>query len=63
MFLNSVSRIRRIDEIVVPQLKLKKNTLRQPDIEKDAKFDKLTRTPPPPPPLMKIKPDKRVMKL
>ncbi len=34
LFISSVSRIRRIDEMVIPMLKLKKNTLMQVDKNK-----------------------------
>jgi hypothetical protein len=38
LFLNSVSRIRRVDEIVMPSLKLKKNTLRNPDLNNNSEL-------------------------
>lgn len=47
MFVSSCSRIRRIDEMVIPQLKLKRNTLMQFDKLKQPKllhFSKLTST-------------------
>jgi hypothetical protein len=38
LFLNALSGIQRVDEIVFPQLKLKKNYLRSPDTKIDAKL-------------------------
>jgi len=38
MFVSSVSRIRRIDEMVIPQLKLKRNTLGQIEKNKNQKL-------------------------
>jgi len=46
--------------MVVPQLKLKKNTLRQPDVEKDTKFEHLIRMINIIIDNMKTKPDQRV---
>lgn len=43
MFVSSVSRVRRIDEMVIPQLKLKRSTLMQFDKTKHAKVLNLSK--------------------